>query len=114
LSLYALILDFIFGSILVASFMTVPAVKTKLDSIKGTRHLERYTKIAKESFTLWAALLASLIILVFVGKLSPAVYNTTHIALILNNLTQLINTMQFYAAFQLMRALEFLMKLDFL
>jgi hypothetical protein len=52
-----------------------------------------------------------LIILVFVEKFSPSVYNTTHIALILNNLNQLINTLQFYAAFQLLISVDFLMKL---
>jgi hypothetical protein len=111
LSLYALILDFILGLILLASFWTVPAVKKIILQIKGTRHLERYTKKARAFFTFWLSLLCLLIILVFTGKLAPAVYRTTHIALILNNLTQLINTIQFYAAFQLLRVAEFLMKL---
>jgi hypothetical protein len=52
-----------------------------------------------------------LIILVSVEKFEPAVYKTTHIALILNNLNQLLNTLQFYAAFQLLIAVDFLMKL---
>jgi hypothetical protein len=111
LSLYALILDFIFGSLLFASFLTVPKVKKVLKDLEGTRHLERYTKVAKNGFIAWTTLLISLIILVFVEKFTPSVYRTTHIALILNNLNQLINTMQFYAAFQFLRAVEFLMKL---
>jgi hypothetical protein len=111
LSLYALILDFLFGSILFYSFLTVPAVKRILKELEGTRHLERYTKVARIGFVSWAALLIILIILVSVEKFVPAVYKTTHIALILNNLNQLINTLQFYAAFQLLIAVDFLMKL---
>jgi hypothetical protein len=111
LSLYALILDFIFGTILFLSFLTVPAVKKILKTLEGTRHLERYTKIARFGFCSWAALLIFLVILVFIEKFSPAVYRTTHLALILNSLNQLINTLQFYAAYQLLIAIEFLMKL---
>jgi hypothetical protein len=111
LSLYALILDFIFGSILFYSFMTVPSVKRVLLSLQGTRHLKRYTKVARIGFVSWAALLLILIILVSIEKFEPAVYKTTHIALIFNNFNQLINTLQFYAAFQLLIAVDFLMKL---
>jgi hypothetical protein len=111
LSLYALILDFIFGTVLFYTFLTVPAVKKVLHSLRGTRHLERYTNVARVGFWSWASLLTVLIILVFVEKFCPSVYNTTHIALILNNLNQLINTLQFYTAFQLLKAVEFLMKL---
>jgi hypothetical protein len=106
-----LILDFIFGSILFLSFLTVPAVKRILQALEGTRHLERYTNVARVGFWSWASLLTVLIILVFVEKFLPAVYNTKHIALILNNFNQLINTLQFYAAFQLLIAVDFLMKL---
>jgi hypothetical protein len=106
-----LILDFILGSILFLSFLTVPAVKRILKALEGTRHLERYTNVARVGFWSWASLLTVLIILVFVEKFCPSVYNTTHIALILNNLNQLINTLQFYAAFQLLIAVDFLMKL---
>jgi hypothetical protein len=63
------------------------------------------------SFSAWASLLTVLIILVFVQKFVPAVHSTTHIATIINNFTQLVNTLQFYAAFQLLIAVEFLMKL---
>jgi hypothetical protein len=73
--------------------------------------LERYTKVARIGFVSWAALLLILIILVSVEKFEPAVYKTTHIALILNNLNQLLNTLQFHAAFQLLIAVDFLMKL---
>jgi hypothetical protein len=111
LSLYVLILDFILGSILFSSFLTVPAVKKVLHSLRGTRHLERYTNVARVGFWSWASLLTVLIILVFVEKVCPSVYNTTHIALILNKVNQLINTLQFFAAFQLLIAVEFLMKL---
>jgi hypothetical protein len=111
LSLYALILDFIFGTVLFYTFLTVPAVKKVLHSLRGTRHLERYTNAARVGFWSWASLLTVLIILVFVEKFCPSVYNTTHIALILNNFNQLINTLQFYAAFQLLIAVDFLMKL---
>jgi hypothetical protein len=111
LSLYALILDFIFGSLLFISFQTVPSVKRVLQSLQGTRHLERYTKKARIGFVSWAALLLTLIILVSLEKFEPAVYKTTHIALILNNFNQIINTLQFYAAFQLLIAVDFLMKL---
>jgi hypothetical protein len=106
-----LILDIIFGSILFLSFLTVPAVKRILRELEGTRHLERYTKVARVGFWSWATLLTVLTILVFVEKFCPAVYNTTHIALILNSLNQLVNTLQFYAAFQLLIAVDFLMKL---
>jgi hypothetical protein len=111
LSLYALILDFILGSILFLSFLTVPAVKKILKELEGTRHLERYTNEARVGFWSWASFLTVLIILVFLEKFCPSVYNTTHIALILNGLNQLINTLQFFAAFQLLIAVEFLMKL---
>jgi hypothetical protein len=106
-----LILDFILGSILFLSFLTVPAVKRILRELEGTRHLERYTNLARVGFWSWATLLTILIILVFVEKFCPAVYSTTHIALILNSLNQLVNTLQFYAAFQLLIAVDFLMKL---
>jgi hypothetical protein len=111
LSLYALILDFIFGSILFLSFLTVPSVKRILESLKGTRHLKKYTTKARIGFLSWAAFLLILIVLVSVEKFEPAVYKTTHIALIMNNFNQLINTLQFYAAFQLLIAVDFLMKL---
>jgi hypothetical protein len=111
LSLYALILDFIFGSILFLSFLTVPAVKRILRVLEGTRHLKHYTNVARVGFWSWATLLTVLIILVFVENFAPSVYKTTHIASILNSLNQLINTLQFYAAFQLLIAVEFLMKL---
>jgi hypothetical protein len=104
-------LDFIFGSILFLSFLTVPSVKKALYNLRGTRHLEKYTRRVKTWFSIWAALLLSLIILVFIEKFVPGVYRTTHIALILNNCNQLINTLQFYAAFQMLRAVDFLMKL---
>jgi hypothetical protein len=106
-----LILDFILGAILFLSILAVPSVKRIHNALKGTRHLKRYTRVAKMSFLAWAALLIILFILVFVEKICPAVYNTTHIATILNNVNQLINTLQFYAAFQLLIAVEFLMKL---
>jgi hypothetical protein len=91
--------------------LTVPAVKKILEELKGTRHLKRYTRVARTGFWAWFSLLVILVILVFIEKLSPAVYNTTHIALILNSVARLVNTLQFYAAFQLLRAVEFLMKL---
>jgi hypothetical protein len=109
--MYALILDYIFGLILVASFMKVPAVKKILEAMRGTRHLERYTNVARTGFLAWTALLLTLIILVFLENVVPAVYKTPHIALILNNINQLLNTLQFYSAFQLLRAIEFLMKI---
>jgi hypothetical protein len=111
LSLYALILDFLFGIILFPSVLAVPSVGKILHDIRGTRHLKKYTIRAKLSFLAWTSLLTVLIILVFMEKFCPSVYNTTHIALILNNLNQLINTLQFYAAFQLLIAIEYLMKL---
>jgi hypothetical protein len=111
LSLYAVILDFIFGSILFLSMFSVPSVKKAINAIRGTRHAERYTRRAKTLFSIWATLLIILFILVFVENFVPGVYRTTHIALILNNLNQLINTLQFYAAFQLLIAVDFLMKL---
>jgi hypothetical protein len=81
--------------------------------LKNLRELDlkRYTRVARTGFWAKFSLLVLLVFLVFVEKLSPAVYNTTHIALILNSVTQLVNTLQFYAAFQLLRAVEFLMKL---
>jgi hypothetical protein len=100
-----------FGSILFFSFLTIPSVKMALYNLRGTRHLERYTRRFKTWFLIWAALLLALIILVFIEKFVPGVYRTTHIALILNSLNQLINTLQFYAAFQLLIAVDFLMKL---
>jgi hypothetical protein len=109
--MYALILDYIFGLILVASFMKVPSVMRILEAMQGTRHLERYTKVARTGFLAWTALLLTLIIFVFVENFVPAVYKTIHIALILNNINQVLNTLQFYSAFQLIRAVEFLMML---
>jgi hypothetical protein len=106
-----LIVDFVLGCILFAAFLTVPAVKKILVALQGTSHLKRYTRVARTGFWAWLSLLVFLVFLVFVEKLSPAVHNTTHIALILNGVNQLVNTLQFYAAFQLLRAVEFLMKL---
>jgi hypothetical protein len=111
LSLYAVILDFVFGSILFLSIFSIPSVKNVIYAIRGTRHIERYTRRAKTFFSIWATLLVILVILVFVENFVPGVYRTTHIALILNNVNQLINTLQFYAAFQLLIAVDFLMKL---
>lgn len=91
------------------AFKGVAAVKSALDSIKGTRHLERYTSKAKNGFIAWTGLLAFLIILVFVEKFTPAVYNTVHIALVMNNLNQLINTLQFIAAFNVLWGIEILL-----
>ena len=72
-------------------------------------NIELYTKEAWRDFTIWASLLGTLIILVFIEKFVPAVYNTVHIALVLNNFNQLINTMQFIVAFKLLRGVEILL-----
>ena len=53
-----------------------------------------------------------LVLLVCVEQFLPAVYTTTHIALILNNVNQIINTLQFIAAFEVLGAMELLMRLS--
>ena len=111
LSLYAFILDFFFGSLLIYAILNVPTFTKRLDEIKGTRHLRHYKTVAIRSYAAWSFLLVLLCASVFVGKFMPQIYLTTHISLIVNNTTQLINTLQFYAAFRLMEAIEFLAKI---
>ena len=91
--------------------LMVPAITKRFDEIKGTRHLEKYKAVARRSYIGWCVLLFLLCTSVFMGKFLPDIYRTTHIALIVNNTSQLINTLQFYAAFRLMQAIEFLIKL---
>jgi hypothetical protein len=109
LSLYAVILDFILGTLLFRAFLTVPKVVKSLDTYRGFLFRETYEKRLKIAFGIWASLLATLIILVFVEKFVPGVYKTIHVALILNNINQLINTCQFIAAFETMTVIEMLM-----
>lgn len=47
----------------------------------------------------------------FVSKFSAEVYQRIHVSLILNNFIQVINTLQFYAAFQLLLGLEFMLSI---
>lgn len=63
------------------------------------------------SFIVWSSMLVLLLILVCVENTVPVVFNTVHIALILNNLNQLINTLQFLAAFEFMHYIELLMRI---
>lgn len=104
-----MIVDFILGCSLLLSCRRVRTVELGLSMLEGTRHMERYMDEAWRNFKIWAGLLTTLIILVLVEKFVPAVYQTVHIALILNNFNQLINTMQFYAAFKILRGVEILM-----
>ena len=111
LSLYALILDYAFGCILFVVFTKTASVKKVLKELEGTRHLERYSQKVYMAFSIWTSLLLSLVILVLVEKFTPAVYQTVHIASIMNSLNQLINTLQFFFAFEFIRSVEFLVKL---
>jgi hypothetical protein len=79
-----------------ASFLSLQ-LKKRLDSIKAPDTWRIHTKVARGEFH--SGIYWPPFILVFAGKLSPAIYNTTHIALILNNFTQLINTLQFLLHF---------------
>jgi hypothetical protein len=111
LSLYSVILDFILGTLMFRAFLTVPKVVKALDTYQGYLFQEKYTKRLKIIYGSWASLLAVLIILVFLENFVPGVFRTTHIALILNNINQLINTCQFIAAFETMTIIEMLMSL---
>lgn len=93
------------------AFKTIPAVQRGMKQLKGTRHMNRYFTRAWIFATLWFSLLVILIAAVFASKFWPRVYQTVHIALIVNNFIQLINTLQFYAAFQLLRGLEFMLSI---
>lgn len=109
LSLYAVSVDFVFGVLLVRSVSTVNAVKKGVTRIRRSSKT-RYHEVKVKIFALvWVALLIVLLVLVFVTKFLAAVYNTVHIALIINNFIQLINTLQFFAAFQLLREVEFVL-----
>jgi hypothetical protein len=109
LSLYAVILDFILGTLMFRAFLTVPKVVKSLDTYRGYLFQEKYEPRLKIAFGIWVSLLATLFIFVFVEKFVPGVYRTTHVALILNNVNQLKNTLQFIAAFETMTIIEMLM-----
>jgi hypothetical protein len=111
LSLYSVILDFILGTLMFRAFLTVPKVVKALDTYRGYLFQEKYKKRLKIIYGCWASLLATLVILVLVENFVPGVHRTTHIALILNNVNQLINTCQFIAAFETMTIIEMLMTL---
>jgi hypothetical protein len=111
LTLFSVILDFILGTLMFRAFLTVPKVVKALDTYRGYLFQEQYTKRLKIIYGCWASLLATLIILVLIENFVPGIYRTTHIALILNNLNQLINTCQFIAAFETMTIIEMLMSL---
>ena len=111
LTLYVVILDFVFGSLMINAFLRLERVQKVLDTMKGYEFKKKYEKRAKLAYFAWAALLASLILLVCVEQFVPQVYGTVHIALILNNVNQIINTLQFIAAFEVLGAVELLMKL---
>lgn len=83
------------------------AAKRGIERIRNTSN--HYKRKAKTLASAWIALLVVLLASVFVSKFLPAVYNTVHIALIINNFIQLINTLQFYAALQLLREVEFVL-----
>jgi hypothetical protein len=109
ISLYSVILDFILGTLMFRAFLTVPKVVKALDTYRGYLFQEKYTRRLKIIYGCWASLLATLIILVLIENFVPGIYRTTHIALILNNINQLINTCQFIAAFETMTIIEMLM-----
>jgi hypothetical protein len=109
LSLYAVILDFILGTLMFRAFLTVPKVVKSLDTYRGYLFQEKYKPRLKIAFGIWASLLGTLFILVLVENFVPGVYRATHVATILNNINQLINTLQFIAAFETMTIIEMLM-----
>lgn len=93
------------------TFLLVPAVKKAIHQLKGTRHMERYKRTAYIFASTWISLLVILLIAAFLSKFSPLVYGTVHIALIISNFIQLINTVLFYVAFQLLQGLELLLSI---
>lgn len=73
--------------------------------------MERYQRKARTFATIWFLLLFVLFVAIFISKFSPAVYRTVHLSLIIKNLIQLVHTMQFYAAVQLLRGLEIMLSI---
>ncbi|KAL3895396.1 MAG: hypothetical protein SGCHY_004724, partial [Lobulomycetales sp.] len=111
LSIYGLIIDFVLGIIALSTFIHVPAVAKVLKELHGTRHHQRYSRRANRITSAWTFLLLVGIILVFVQRLTPTVYNDIHASAIINNVVQLLNTVQFWIAYELIRALEFLLRI---
>ncbi|KAL3898141.1 MAG: hypothetical protein SGCHY_002939 [Lobulomycetales sp.] len=111
LSLYGVISDFVLGLIALVSFLHVQSVSNVLEKLHGTRHMERYSRRANQILAGWALLLWIVVALVFVQKFTTAVYTDVHASAIMNNATQLLNTVQFWVAYELIRSLEFILKL---
>ncbi|KAL3895213.1 MAG: hypothetical protein SGCHY_004834, partial [Lobulomycetales sp.] len=111
LSMYGVIADYVLGIIALYRFLLVPAVAKAMENLDQTDHLFRYGKRANRIFMGWSFLLFLVVILVFLQKLDPTVYSSIHASAIMNNLVQLLNTCQFWIAYELIRALEFLLRL---
>lgn len=111
LSLYSVVLDFIFGTILLVAILRVPMVKKVLQSTKGFEYRDKYLSKFVIIYSVWALLLVLSITLSMLNAAAPVVYSTKHISLIVNALTQLINTCQFLSAFEFMAGIELLMKI---
>ncbi|KAL3895993.1 MAG: hypothetical protein SGCHY_004361 [Lobulomycetales sp.] len=109
--MYGVIVDFVLGLLALHWFLRVPAVTKAMESMHGTEHLFRYRQRANRILMGWSFLLFLVIILVFVQKLDPKVYSSIHASAIMNNIVQLLNTCQFWIAYELIRALEFLLRL---
>ena len=106
LSFYGVIMDFILGSVLFASMYTKLNIKERT---QGTRKLYRYS--AYSLYFIWTALLVILIVLTSLVNFVPQVSNTVHIKSIFTLVVNLINTIQFLAAYEFMVAIELLTKI---
>ncbi|KAL3897359.1 MAG: hypothetical protein SGCHY_003473 [Lobulomycetales sp.] len=111
LTLYSVMVDFILGSILIAIFFRIQRVKKALNTMKGETFCEAYSHKAKMAYACWAFMLVVLFALAFAQKFVRGVYETTHIANAMNAAGQLVNTLQYLAAFETLGALEFLLRL---
>lgn len=109
LSLYDIILDYIMGLVLLAAILAVPKIQKALRTQAFLDVKEFYAVRAVSYFYCWTGLLVVIIILAIVENTVPAISNTVHIASILNHINQIINTLQFLAAFEYMYAIELLL-----
>jgi hypothetical protein len=99
-------IDFVFGIILIWCLFKVPRIKKLFATVKGELYRDEYKKQALYSFVGWASLLCVSIILSFSLQFSHAIASTVHIFSVLNSCVQLINTIQFWVAFEFIFALE--------
>lgn len=111
LSMFSTLVDYALGTFLLVALANVPRIRKMLNTSRGFEFRQHYQKRAYILYGVWSFLLVLVIVLTMSQRLVPGIVNSVHPSQIIGNTVQLLNTIQFILGFELMAAIELIMRI---